>query len=208
MAAEHVATHYRRSNISERLRYNSRAFVNLAVLKAMHRAPDLKRKYPLVQTHAADPERVFHTLLGTSDKAVERHRDLEANPGHCYLAIPRTTSANACTRVASLAPVASRSSCPASVLSALARFAPLICSALFNALPIADVRVVGSPLSRTSWSRYARATGNAAGHTSFGWLCGLSSSKWTSFAASISFCVRSAVGVSLNTSSPRAISEP
>ena len=40
------------------------------------------------------------------------------------------------------------------------------------------------------------------------WCCGLNSVSRTSAAASISFLVRNSLGVSLKTSTPRAISDP
>src|SRR5665213_3703969 len=110
-----------------------------------------------------------------SPLSLDRRCHLLARLHHDFaLSNPFTTPASARTRIASLAPEASRSSSPASFFSAAVRLEPLIPSALLSALSIAVVRVSGSPLSRTSWSTYARATGNAAGHTSFGWLCGLS----------------------------------
>ncbi len=82
-----------------------------------------------------------------------RNDSAPGNAHHSHdLALPNplTTPANALTRAASVALAASRSSSPAKVLSAPARRVPLICSALFNALAIADVRAAGSPLPRTS----------------------------------------------------------
>ena len=60
----------------------ARALVDLAALQPCVRAPGCQREHPLVQAHAADPERVLDALVGTGDEAVERHRDLEAQPGH------------------------------------------------------------------------------------------------------------------------------
>ena len=54
-----------------------------------------------------------------------------------------------------------------------ARAAPVFFSAASSAVAIAVVRSAARPLLRTSWSRYERTTTNAAGQTSFGWLCGL-----------------------------------
>ena len=82
MAAEHVAPHHRGADVGERLLDDRRAFVDLSAFKAVHRAPGRERNDPLVQAHAADPERVLHALAGTGNKAVERHRDLEAQLGH------------------------------------------------------------------------------------------------------------------------------
>ena len=53
-----------------------------------------------------------------------------------------------------------------------------------------------------------RATTKLAGQTTRDWSWGLRKSQCTSFAASISFCDRSSLGVSAKTSRPRPISEP
>ena len=76
------------------------------------------------------------------------------------------------TRAASFAPSHPRRP-PPRARSAPPRAAPVCFSAASSALAIAVVRSAARPLSRTSWSRYDRTTGNAAGHTIFGWLCGL-----------------------------------
>src|SRR5439155_17120070 len=88
VAAEHVAPHHGGPDVSERILDNARAFVDLAALKALHRAPDGEWKHPLVQRHTANPEGVVDALARTGNEAVERHRDLEAQPGH---AISRST---------------------------------------------------------------------------------------------------------------------
>ena len=79
-----------------------------------------------------------------------------------------TASAIALTRLASAAPLASPSNCPATAFNALRRLAPLNRSASFSALAMAAVRARGNPLPRTNWSRYERTTGNAADQTNFG----------------------------------------
>src|SRR5881227_310529 len=76
------------------------------------------------------------------------------------------------TRAESLAPFASASTWRASLFREVARAAPLCFSAASSDLAIAEVLSLARPSLRTSWSRYERTTGNAAGQTSFGWLCG------------------------------------
>ena len=82
MAAEHVASHHRGSDVGERLLDDPRALVDLSAFEAMHRTKDRERNHPLVQTLAADPERVVDSLAGAGDEAVERHRDPETQLGH------------------------------------------------------------------------------------------------------------------------------
>ena len=55
----------------------------------MCRAPNMwerakhgKLKGPLMKAPTADPERVIHALAGAGNKAIERHRDFEAQLGH------------------------------------------------------------------------------------------------------------------------------
>jgi hypothetical protein len=72
-------------------------------------------------------------------------------------------------------------------VSADRRAAPAWRSAASSARPIAAVRAARARRRARSWSRYDRTTGNAAGHTMRGWLCGLNSAIRTSFAAAISF---------------------
>ena len=123
------------------------------------------------------------------------------------LARSRTAAAIIRIRAASVDFAVSLSSADAIEVRAARRLAPVAFSAASRSAEIFVVRAPSRPFSRTSWSRYDRTTGNAAGQTIFGWSCGLSWLKWTSFAAAISFCEMSAVGVSSKMSSPRAISE-
>ncbi len=44
---------------------------DLTAVQPVHRAPDGERKHPLVQAHAADPERVRHALIGAGRESVE-----------------------------------------------------------------------------------------------------------------------------------------
>src|SRR5688572_32390863 len=78
MAAEHVATHDGGADVRHRLFDDGRALVDDAAVHSLHLPPDSKRKYPLVQPHAADAERVLHALTGPGDETVERHRNFQA----------------------------------------------------------------------------------------------------------------------------------
>ncbi len=82
VAAEHVAAHHRRADVGDRFLDDRGALVDLAAGEPVRRAPGGEREHPLVQAHAADPERVVDALLGSGDEAVERHRDPEAQLGH------------------------------------------------------------------------------------------------------------------------------
>src|SRR5438067_10329391 len=108
----------------------------------------------------------------------------------------RISDAIVFARAESLAPFASASTWRASLFREAARAAPLCFSAASSDLAIAEVLSLARPSLRTSWSRYERTTGNAAGQTSFGWLCGLYSFSVTSFAAAISFAESCGLGVS------------
>ena len=85
VAAEHVAPHDGGTDVGERFLDDRGAFVGLSAVHADHRAKRSELEGPLVETPAADSERVAHALAGTGDEAVERHRDLEAQPGHACL---------------------------------------------------------------------------------------------------------------------------
>src|SRR5262249_43390763 len=100
------------------------------------------------------------------------------------------------TRAESLAPFASASTWLPSLCKEAARAAPVCFSAASSAVAIAEVLSLVRPSLRTSWSRYERTTGNAAGQTIFGWLCGLYSLSVTSLAAAISFAESCGLGVS------------
>jgi hypothetical protein len=80
------------------------------------------------------------------------------------------------TRSASVAFAASLSSCVASWFSWSRRAVAVARSAASMQRRSPSCVLRGSPLLRTSWSRYERTTGNAAGHTSCGCACGLYSS--------------------------------
>ena len=49
------------------------AFVDLTTFHFMFVAEYRECEGPLVQSHPANPERIFHALAGTSDEPVERH---------------------------------------------------------------------------------------------------------------------------------------
>ena len=84
VAAKHVPPHQRGPDVGDRLFDHPVARVDLSAFLA-HRLPPCREwKDPLVQPHAADPERVVHALAGTGDEAVEGHRDLEAQSGHAH----------------------------------------------------------------------------------------------------------------------------
>ena len=78
MAAEHIATHYRRTDVGKRLVDDLRARIDFAPFETMLCAPCFECERPLMQPHAADSERVFDALAGTGHKPVERHRNLQA----------------------------------------------------------------------------------------------------------------------------------
>jgi hypothetical protein len=65
------AAHHRGADIDERLLHDRRALVDLSTGKALHPAPHCKREHPVVQAHAADPQRIVHALVGTRNEAVE-----------------------------------------------------------------------------------------------------------------------------------------
>ena len=69
-------------DVGQRFLDDRGAFVDLAAFEAVLRARDRECKGPLVQPHAADPERVFHALAGTGNEPVERSRDPEPQLGH------------------------------------------------------------------------------------------------------------------------------
>src|SRR5712691_6675792 len=81
VATKHVTPHDGGADVRQRILDNPRAFVDLSALKPLHRAPDGEWKHPLVQADTANPEGVVDALAGTGNEAVERHRDLEAQPG-------------------------------------------------------------------------------------------------------------------------------
>src|SRR5687768_6572111 len=82
IAAEHVAAHYRRANVGERLLDYRRALVDVATFEAVHFAPRFERKYPLVEAHASNPEWIVQALTGPGHESIECHRDVESKPGH------------------------------------------------------------------------------------------------------------------------------
>ena len=56
--------------------------LDLAALQAVRPAPRRQAEDPVVQLHAAHAERVLLALPRPGDEAVERHRDLAAQPRH------------------------------------------------------------------------------------------------------------------------------
>ena len=82
MPAEHVPPHDRGAEVGDRLLDHLRALVDLPALAAVHLPEDRERKHPFMHPHAADAERIVDALIRSGDEAVERHRDLEAQPGH------------------------------------------------------------------------------------------------------------------------------
>jgi hypothetical protein len=82
VTTEHVASHDGRADVRKRFLDDASAFVDLATLHSVLVAEDRESERPLVQAHAPDTERVINALAGTSDEAVERHRDRETQLGH------------------------------------------------------------------------------------------------------------------------------
>src|SRR5688572_24069608 len=80
--AEHVPSHDRGADPRLLLLDDLRAFVDLTARKSMRPTPCGDRDDPLVETIAADPERVLHALVESGNEAVEGHRDPEAQPRH------------------------------------------------------------------------------------------------------------------------------
>ena len=68
-------------------------------------------------------------------------------------------------------------------------------------------RLTGAPLLSATNINPAEFDTPNPGQVIFGWLCGLYSAHFTSFAAAISFSDSCAVGTSSSTSSPRASSD-
>src|SRR4029077_18271612 len=81
-AAEHPAAHDRCAGVPQRLLDDRGAGVYLSPLHAVGLAPGLQLDHPLVQILAAFSQRVLLALVGAGGEAVERDRDLEAEPRH------------------------------------------------------------------------------------------------------------------------------
>jgi hypothetical protein len=70
-AAEHVAAHDGRADVGLDLLHHRRAGVDLSSLQPVRLPPCLEHDDPFVEVLAADPERVFFSLIGAGHVPVQ-----------------------------------------------------------------------------------------------------------------------------------------
>src|SRR5215831_19762719 len=94
-AAEHLAAHDVGADILHHLIENFRIGIADATFPALLSEPAFGHEHPLVEAHPPFPDRILQTLVGSSDKPVQRDGDVAGDLAHETTALPlgRQTSA-------------------------------------------------------------------------------------------------------------------